>query len=87
MFRKFPYTNFHDLNLDWIIRTIKDLLKEFGILEKKTDDAIEYMKDNINDSVVEIINQYIQQGLIDVAVNYTEDAERLDIIVTEGGNE
>ena len=37
MFEHFPYTNFHDLNLDWILRSIKslkdrleDLIKEYN---------------------------------------------------------
>lgn len=25
LFEHFPYTNFHDLNLDWILRTVKEL--------------------------------------------------------------
>ena len=25
VFEHFPYTNFHDLNLDWILRIIKEL--------------------------------------------------------------
>ena len=23
-FEQFPYTNFHDLNLDWLLKTVKD---------------------------------------------------------------
>lgn len=25
IFEQFPYTNFHNLNLDWILKTVKDL--------------------------------------------------------------
>lgn len=28
---QFPYTNFHDLNLDWIIRTLKEVLQKLEI--------------------------------------------------------
>ena len=23
-FEQFPYTNFHDINLDWLLKTVKD---------------------------------------------------------------
>lgn len=26
MFDKYPYTNFHEMNLDWIIKEMKDLV-------------------------------------------------------------
>lgn len=28
LFEHFPYTNFHDLNLDWILKVIKELFQE-----------------------------------------------------------
>ena len=28
LFEHFPYTNFHDLNLDWILKTVKELFNE-----------------------------------------------------------
>jgi hypothetical protein len=30
VFEQFPYTNFHDLNLDWILQTVKEALNEIG---------------------------------------------------------
>lgn len=37
IFDTFPYTNFHELNQDWIIKTIKDLLEEWS----ETSQALE----------------------------------------------
>ena len=28
IFEHFPYTNFHDLNLDWVLRTVKELYNQ-----------------------------------------------------------
>ena len=33
MFDHFPYTNFHELNLDWIISAVKELLIEVDSLD------------------------------------------------------
>lgn len=83
LFDNFPWTDYHKLNLTWVIKTIKQTVKAFDDLKEETDDAINYMKDNIEATTTEVINQFIEQGLIDVAVNYNADNERLDIIVTE----
>lgn len=39
---KFPWTNFHDLNLDWIIQKVREL-------EIKVQDAVKYTDRKIND--------------------------------------
>ena len=82
---KFPYSNFHEINLDWIISTVKSFSGTLEEMQKEIDDAVQYMKENIKDTVIEIVNQAIQDGEYDVAVQYTAETERIDIIVTEGG--
>lgn len=79
---KFPYANFHELNLDWIISEVKKLREEFTGVKKEIDDAVKYMKDNIYQTTSEIINQAIIDGSINVGVTYTAADERIDIIVT-----
>ena len=80
---KFPYSNFHEMNLDWIISVVKALHASFEALKKETDEAIEYMTIHLNDSVADIINQMIAAGDIHVGVTYDADNERIDIIVTQ----
>lgn len=29
LFEQFPYTNFHEINLDWLLKRVKDMEKEF----------------------------------------------------------
>ena len=79
---KFPYSNFHELNLDWIISEVKKLREEFTGLKKETDEAIDYMKDNIYATTTEIINQAIIDGSINVGITYDAVTEELDIIVS-----
>ena len=79
---KFPYSNFHELNLDWIISEVKTLREEFTGVKKEIDDAVKYMKDNIYATTTEIINQAIIDGSITVGITYDPVTEELDIIVS-----
>lgn len=80
---KFPYSNFHEINLDWLINSMKALQSSFTELSDKVDDAVIYMKDNIYQTTTEIINEAIEAGSINVGVTYTALDERIDIIVTQ----
>lgn len=81
---KFPYSNFHELNLDWIINTVKSYETQIDELRSEIDDAVDYLKNNLENTVVEIVNAAIEAGSFRVAVRYTAADERIDIIVTEG---
>ena len=43
IFRKFPYTNYHDLNLDWIIEQVKLYIAKCDILELDFKELKEYV--------------------------------------------
>ena len=52
LFENFPYTNFHDLNLDWIIQALKDLDKKVDTIEDRVTDAAKaYVEERIEDFV------------------------------------
>ena len=72
---RFPYSNFHEINLDWLINEVKKVAAE-------TNDAIKYMKDNIYETTQSIIEKAIIDGSITVAVTYDPVTEELDIIVS-----
>ncbi len=40
MFEAFPYTNFHDMNMDWILQKMKELLKEWETFETEWRDTL-----------------------------------------------
>ena len=51
IFRQFPYTNFHELNLDWIINTVKDLAAKWDDFtanwgEKVADEVDKWLDDH-----------------------------------------
>lgn len=81
---KFPYSNFHEINLDWIINTVKSYGTQIDELRGEIDDALDYLKTNLENTVIQIVNAAIEAGSFNVAVRYTAADERIDIIVTEG---
>lgn len=68
-FEQFPYSNFHDLNLDWIISEVKKAIEGFKALSAKTDDfettlnnALEYINNYFkNLNVQEEINNKLEE--------------------------
>ena len=83
MWHNFPYTNFHELNLDWILNHIKDFGETVEKLKDEIDDAIKYMKDNIVATTQNIINQYIESGELYIGITYDAETEALNITLSE----
>ena len=63
LFEHFPYTNFHELNLDWIIKTVKDLDEKVNSIEDRiynkakayTDEQVRQLRNEFN----ELENEFI----------------------------
>lgn len=73
---QFPYTDFHELNLDWIINKMKELenttsylVEEFAKIEVLTEDYIQSM---IN-RAIETNNLILAQKLIDLKAEITTE--------------
>ena len=37
----FPYSNFHDLNMDWIIKIAKDFLDQYTHIQQVIDQGLD----------------------------------------------
>lgn len=75
MFENFPYTNFHELNLDWIIKIAKDFLDQYTHIQEvietgeqslldKTDDGLTQLQekaDNLETALQNLYNDYSEQ--------------------------
>lgn len=48
LFEQFPYTNFHEINLDWILKKVKDMETEFEDYKASVNEII---KDNLSQLV------------------------------------
>ena len=73
---QFPYTDFHELNLDWVIKQTKEhgkqiayLNEEFAKITILTEDYIQSMID----TAIEANNQILAQQLIDLKAEITAE--------------
>lgn len=60
MFNLFPYTNFHEINIDWILQNLKKLVDELNKIEK----WIEENQNEYND-LIDIMTQ-LQKDVSDI---------------------
>ena len=47
IFEQFPYTNFHDLNLDWILKHMKELVQSVQQITANLDGWDEEIKEHV----------------------------------------
>lgn len=58
-FNKYPYTDFHELNLDWVIEQINKVNTDLASLEERVlAKAIEVSKEYIDQEVAEIMTEF-----------------------------
>lgn len=88
---KFPFTNFHEMNLDWLISTMKDLVNGFSNLTTEVTSKIKTQDNKIdtfvNDYTTKVnkIPQLIQIETIDIMDRYRADGTFSEIIETTYG--
>lgn len=78
IFNNLPYSNLHELNLDWILRRIQDLSKKMEELEKNIDENVTQEINEIKNEITELqawvanfdtdivkkyVDEYIQTGV------------------------
>lgn len=62
LFNYYPYSNFHELNLDWLIKIVKKYTEETDALEIKVDDFIAYVTNYLDNlDVQEEIDQKLEE--------------------------
>lgn len=58
-FNKYPYTDFHELNLDWVIDKINTLDVNLTEIEQRaTEAAIAGAKDYVDEQLVQVISEF-----------------------------
>ena len=81
---EYPYSNVHELNLNWIIKEIIKLIKEQVLIHNEIDDIKEEL-DNIEERVDELVQYYItkaiQEGAIEINLVYNPSDESLELVI------
>lgn len=55
MYNKYPYSDLHELNLDWILKEMKDLQAAMdGLLEKAIEEATKAAKEYLDEQLADI---------------------------------
>lgn len=79
LWEHFPYTNFHGLNLDWVLRSIKDLTDRVEALEER----IEEIKQEILAEVDEKLQAFKEELLREVQEKLDALKEELEAIIDQ----
>lgn len=85
IFTEFPYQNFHELNLDWIIKKVKELTDEWLSFEENmkkwkddTDEAMKALKEfvmdyfdnlDVQDEINNKLDEMAEDGTLDDIIN------------------
>lgn len=91
IFDEYPYSNVHELNLNWLLKTMKKLGISFNDLEKyvdgKIDELDEYIKEEIEklnqyliDNLQQTLQELIQQGYFSIELAYDYDDVNEELI-------
>lgn len=63
IFENFPYTNVHELNLDWLIKNMKQIYLDFDKLDEKTKQEIQALRDLFYGDIQAQVEQYVEENL------------------------
>lgn len=70
IFEQFPYTNLHELNLDWLIAEMK-----------KTSEDMSKIEDFVYNKIDEAVTQYVQENLSQFILGAMYDEENTAILL------
>lgn len=70
---EFPYTDFHELNLDWIIKNVKEITREFIELKKQNDNVLsdfEILKNNFDELKNYVLSAFTDDNIRKIIISY-----------------
>lgn len=69
----FPYTDFHELNLDWVLNKIKDLTNNFVELKKQNENLssdFDILQKNFDELRVYVESQFTDENIRKIIEKY-----------------
>lgn len=80
VFENFPYTNVHELNLDWVIKQVK----ENNI---KIEDLTNLFYNEISEKITEYVNENLSQFLLGAMYNEANTSIKLQPVEVIGDSD
>lgn len=91
LFEQFPYANFHELNLDWLLSKMKELAAavdaaedHVNALDRAVRELREYIDNlDLSDEVRDVLNVWLEDGTIEDLISQivgTADTSGLDLV-------
>lgn len=80
------YEEFQNCIKQMILDYIESIDTKINNQDLIIQDAVNYMKNNINETTTELVNQAIDDGIINVSVTYDPEDEEISIITSEGSD-
>lgn len=89
-FEEFPYTNFHELNLDWIINTMKQLQGNFKTIEEAFEALKEYVisyldSDEFKQLVSDKLDEMLANGDLDDVIDRLVNNKNIPVSLLRTG--
>lgn len=81
LYEQFPYTNFHEMNLDWIVKAMLEALKDYEKLSEETKEQIAELENIINTEIVQYIEQYVDDHLAQFVLTASYDEPTRTIVM------
>lgn len=73
----FPYTNFHDLNMDWIIKIAKDFLDQYTHIQQTIEEGLEGL-DNKYNTLQALLDEWYNTHSEDIATQLADALNELN---------
>lgn len=76
MFNSFPYSNIHELNLDWLLKEMNELIGKMDLTNKNFDELKDYVTNyfsslDVDEAIEKEIQKLIDDGTIGNLINQT----------------
>lgn len=84
MFNKYPYTDFHELNLDWLLKVIKKAVSEIETDTKTIEELVEYVNNyfknlDVSEEISAKIDQMVEDGTFEqLLIEFLDDKALVD---------
>ena len=86
----FPYSNFHDLNMDWILKIVKDFEDHYTSIHETIEAGIALINEKTDEAIIDAlsqINNQLDADLLSMQTAYNEYITNINTTASTKENE